>query len=84
MPMTMEEDFGVFQVSAKDLFTPPIDPNCIVRQRVRFAGRLWAEPERLFVATQHQTDEDALQAELNAWQAAGAEALQNTLASLSE
>jgi hypothetical protein len=84
MSVTMEEDFGVFEVGENDLFTPPIDPKCVVTQRIRFGGRLWAQPEFLFVVPQPQTEEDELQAELNAWQAAGAESLENTLASLSE
>ena len=84
MPITIEEDFGVFEVSAGDLFTPAVDPTQVVRQRIRFGEQVWAQSTRLFAMQQSEREEYELQRELSAWQAAGLESLEATLRSLPE
>jgi hypothetical protein len=84
MPITMEEDFGIFEVGVDDLFTPPIDPARVVRRRMRFGEQVWAQTGRPFAMQYGQREEYELQREMSAWQAAGLEALQCTLDTLSE
>ena len=84
MPITIEEDFGVFEVSAGELFTPPVNPGQVVRQRIRFGEQVWAQSARLFTMHECQVSEYELQREISAWQAAGMESLESTLSSLSE
>jgi hypothetical protein len=86
MTLTTEEDLGVVTICEGDVFTRPLPRDFVVRQRLKFGASSWQmdESSDIFAPQHIEFPGSALEAELDAWQAARDEAILNMEASLSE
>ncbi len=78
MASALEEDFGVIIVSEGNAFTPQLPSDRVVRQRIRI-GRPWGldYSEEVFPAQEVPSTNMGLEAEIEAWEAASNEALED-------
>jgi len=93
MVLATEEDLGVISIRKGDVFTPRLPRDFVVRQRLNFgkasfaAGQIRWETDDFkdtFTVQEETSSDSLLKSELDAWQAAGDEALVNLEASLAE
>ena len=85
MAPALEDDVGIIVVSEGDVFTPQLPSDRVVWQRLRI-GRPWGldYSEDVFPAQELPSTNLGLEAEIEAWEAASDEALEDFEDSISE